>query len=65
MQAITFNEMMGNFSTLMDKVNDDHEPLIMTRERQKSVVMMSLDDFNAWQETNYLTRFAINPSHRN
>lgn len=60
MQAITFNEMMGNFSILMDKVNDDHEPLIVTREHQKPVVMMSLDDFNAWQETDYLTRSVAN-----
>ncbi len=44
----------------MDKVNDDHEPLIITRERQKPVVMMSLDDFNAWKETDYLTRSAAN-----
>jgi PHD/YefM family antitoxin component YafN of YafNO toxin-antitoxin module len=48
MQAITFSEMIDNFSMLMDKVNDDHEPLIIiTREHQKPVVMMSLD----WQKT--------------
>jgi len=41
-QVVAFNEMMGNFSILMDKVNDDHEPLIVTREHQKPVVINEL-----------------------
>lgn len=44
----------------MDRVNDDHEPIVVTRENSKAVVLISLDDFNAWQETEYLTRSRAN-----
>jgi len=40
----------------MDRVCEDHEPLIITRNGQQSVVMMSLEDFKALEETAYLLR---------
>ena len=38
----------------MDKVNDDHTHMLLTRQSGRSVVVMSLDDFTAWEETTYL-----------
>jgi antitoxin YefM len=40
----------------MDRVCEDHEPIIITRSGQQAVVMMSLDDFKAIEETSYLLR---------
>lgn len=40
----------------MDKVCDDHAPVIITRKAAKPVVMMSLDDYEALEETAYLLR---------
>ena len=40
----------------MDRVCDDHEPIIITRNGQQAVVMMSLDDFKSLEETSYLLR---------
>lgn len=60
MQAITFNQAIQNFANFMDEVNHNHEPLIITHENHDAVVLMSLDDFNAWQETAYLTRSSAN-----
>ena len=60
MQAITFNQAINNFASFMDKVVDNHEPLIITHENHKAVVLISLEDFNAWQETEYLTRSPAN-----
>ena len=40
----------------MDRVCDDHEAIIITRNGQQAVVMMSLDDFKAMEETSYLLR---------
>jgi len=60
MQAITFNQAINDLSNLMEKVSDDHEPLIITHDNHKAVILMSLDDFNAWQETEYLTRSPAN-----
>ena len=60
MQAITFNQAINNFANFMDKVGNNHEPLIITHENHKAVVLISLEDFNAWQETEYLTRSPAN-----
>jgi antitoxin YefM len=38
----------------LDKVNDDHQPLLVTRQKSKPVVVISLEDFKAYEETAYL-----------
>jgi antitoxin YefM len=40
----------------MDKVCDDHSPVIITRKNSRSVVMLSLEDYEALEETVYLLR---------
>jgi len=60
MEAITYTEMIRHWSTMTVKVTDDHVPVIITSEHGKPVVMISLEDFNAWQETDYLTRSPAN-----
>jgi antitoxin YefM len=40
----------------MDRVCNDHEALIITRNGEQSVVMLSLEDFQALEETAYLMR---------
>ena len=40
----------------MNRVCDDHEPIIITRNGQQAVVMMSLDDYKSLEETSYLLR---------
>jgi len=44
----------------MDRVCEDHEPIIITRNGQQSVVMLSLEDFTALEETSYLLRSPAN-----
>ena len=56
MEAISFEEVCNNLGEAMDKVVNNHSPLIITRYHHSPVVMMSLDDYNSWQETEYLTR---------
>lgn len=40
----------------MNRVCDDHAPLIITRQNERPVVMMSLEDYNAIEETIYLMK---------
>jgi antitoxin YefM len=40
----------------MEKVCDDHAPVIITRKNQRSVVLLSLEDYQALEETAYLLR---------
>ena len=56
MDAITYTAARAKLARTMDRVCEDHEPLIITRNGQQSVVMMSLDDFKALEETAFLLR---------
>jgi antitoxin YefM len=56
MNAITYTEARENLATTIKKVCRNHDPVIITRKRENSVVMMSLDDYDSLQETSYLLR---------
>jgi len=56
MDAITYSAARANLASTMDRVCNDHEALIITRNGQQSVVMLSLEDFQALEETAYLLR---------
>jgi len=44
----------------MASVCNDHAPVIITRKSEAPVVMISLEDYNAMQETTYLLRSPAN-----
>ena len=46
----------ANLASTMDRVCQDHEPLIITRNGQQSVVMLSLEDYKSLEETAFLLR---------
>ena len=56
MYTITYSEARKNFAKTMETVCDDHAPITITRKNSRSVVMISLDDFEALAETTYLLR---------
>ena len=56
MDAITYTKVRENLAKTMDRVCDDHSPVIITRKNQRSVVIMSLEDYRALEETAYLLR---------
>ena len=56
MDTVTYSTARANLADTMDRVCEDHEPIIITRNRQQAVVMLSLEDYNALEETAYLLR---------
>lgn len=56
MDAIPYTTLRANLAGQMDRVCEDHTPLIVTRKGSDSVVMMSLEDYEALEETSYLLR---------
>ena len=54
MEAIAYSHARQNLAKTMDRVCDEHDFVIITRKAAKPVVMMSLEDYNAIQETAYL-----------
>jgi antitoxin YefM len=60
MDAITYSAARANLAQTMDRVCNDHEALIITRNGEQAVVMLSLDDYQALEETAYLLRNPAN-----
>lgn len=60
MDAITYTAVRANLARTMDRVCDNHEALIITRNGEQSVVMLSLEDYKALEETAYLLRTPAN-----
>jgi antitoxin YefM len=56
MDAISYTHARSNLSKLMESVCDDHAAVIITRKNERSVVMLSLEDYQALEETAYLLR---------
>ena len=60
MAAITYTEARKHLGQTMDRVVDDHQPVVITRANGKNAVLISQEDFDAWQETAYLLRSPAN-----
>jgi len=56
MKAITYTAARQNLAKTMKNVCNDHAPVIVTRKTTDSVVIMSLEDYEALEETAYLLR---------
>lgn len=60
MDTITYTSARAHLAKTMDRVCDDHEPVIITRNGERSVVLLSLEDFKTLEETSYLLRSPAN-----
>ncbi len=60
MDAISYTAARANLAGTMSRVCDDHEPVVITRRGEPAVVMLSLEDFKALEETAYLLRSPAN-----
>lgn len=56
MDTISYTKARQNLASTMEQVCDDHNPLIVTRKNKRPVVMISLEDYQAMEETTYLLR---------
>ena len=54
MDTISYSAFRANLATTLDKVNDNHKPIMITRQNGKPAVVISLEDFQAYEETAYL-----------
>lgn len=54
MNTLSYSKFRGNLASVLDKVNDDHTPMLITRQKGKPAVVISLEDFQAYEETAYL-----------
>jgi antitoxin YefM len=60
MKTVTYTAARENLAATMDQVCEDREPMIITRNRDQAVVMISAEDYNALEETAHLLRSPAN-----
>ena len=60
MNAITYTAAREDLASAMDQVCADHNPVVITRDRHQSVVLLSLEDYESLEETAYLMRSPAN-----
>lgn len=60
MNVLTYSQARASLKTVMDDVCKDHAPTVITRVSGEHVVMLSLSDFNSFEETIHLLSSAKN-----
>ena len=54
MDTMSYSSFRSHLASTLDKVNDDHKPVMITRQNGKPAVVISLEDFQSYEETFYL-----------
>ena len=54
MKIINYTDLRLNLKKWMDSVTEDMEEIIVKRKDNKDLVLISLEEYNALNETNYL-----------
>ncbi len=54
MDTMSYSAFRSRLAGTLDKVNNDHKPVLITRQNGKPAVVISLEDFQAYEETAYL-----------
>lgn len=60
MDVLTYSDTRARLREVMDRVVEDRAPVVVTRKRGEAVVMVSLADWNAIEET---TRLLSSPAN--
>ena len=50
MNVISLSELRANMAKHFDRVEENHDELIVTRQNREPMVVMSLRDFESWKE---------------
>ena len=60
MKSITYTEARENLAATINRICEDNAPVIITRNRDQSVVMLSLAEYESLEETAHLLRSPAN-----
>jgi antitoxin YefM len=58
MKVITASDLRANIANVFDTIENDAEDLVVTRSGHEPLVVMLKSDYDAWRETEYLSRGA-------
>lgn len=60
MKTVSYSKFTQNMTEVMNQSAEDHAPIIISRQNQPDMVLMSLNDFQGYEETFYLMQSAEN-----
>jgi antitoxin YefM len=60
MQVLTYKKFKNNLLKTLNKVSDDNEIIMVSVSTDKTVVLMSHDEYNSIQETFHLNSSKVN-----
>ncbi|MCL2040260.1 MAG: type II toxin-antitoxin system prevent-host-death family antitoxin [Bacteroidetes bacterium] len=63
MNVITHNDLKQNLDIYMDRVIQGHQPIIISKQNNEKVMLISVDEYNSLVETNYLLSNESNSEH--
>jgi antitoxin YefM len=63
MNAVPVMQAAQNLDALIEQIIEDAEPAILLNDKGSKAVLMSLEEFNSWQETLYLLSNPANAEH--
>jgi antitoxin YefM len=63
MKSISFSDARANLKTVMDRVSEDRAPMVITRQKAESVVMVSESEWASIEETLYLLKSPKNAAN--
>ncbi|HEX4707657.1 MAG TPA: type II toxin-antitoxin system prevent-host-death family antitoxin [Candidatus Udaeobacter sp.] len=55
-KSITYTAARENLASTINRVCEDHAPVVITKNRDQAVVMVSLEEYESLQETAHLLR---------
>ena len=56
MRTTSYTNLRQNLAAMIDQVNDERTPVLITRDGKTCAVLMSAEDFASWEETLYLMK---------
>jgi antitoxin YefM len=65
METISYMDVRAQLAATMDKVIQDHAPVIITRHGSHACVLVSLDNWESMEETAYLMSSPANAARLN
>jgi antitoxin YefM len=65
METLSYSNFRTHLARILDKVNEDHAPVMITRQNGKPAVVISLEDFQSYEETAYLMASPANAQRLN
>ncbi len=65
MQTLNFSQTRQNLASTFDSVVENSMPVVVTRQNKESVVIISMKDYRAMEETMYLMQSEVNAKRLN